>query len=81
MMTREISMINYVKSGRTWNESYRNTNPAEVYESLSIALINKKIHACKYITSIKRVNNYDGTQTITVMYDNDVKTVYIVANH
>ena len=81
MMTREISMTNYVKSGRTWEESYRNTNPADVYESLSLALINKKIHACKYITSIKRVNNYDGTQAITVNYDNGVKTVYIVANH
>ena len=80
-MKREISMTNYVKSGRTWKESYTNTNPADVYESLSMALINKKIHACSYIKSIKRVNNYDGTQSITVNYDNGVKTVYIVANH
>lgn len=80
-MKREISMTNYVKEGRTWKESYTNNNPADVYESLSMALINKKIHSCSYIKSIKRVNNYDGTQSITVNYDNGVKTVYIVANH
>ena len=80
-MKREISMTNYVKEGRNWKESYTNTNPADVYESLSLALINKKIHSCSYIKSIKRVNNYDGTQSITVNYDNGVKTVYIVANH
>lgn len=81
MMNREISMTNYTKNGRNWEESYRNTNPADVYESLSLALINKKIHACTFIKSIKRTPNYDGTQTITVMYDNGVKTVYIVAEH
>jgi len=80
-MKREISMTNYTKEGRTWKESYTNNNPADVYESLSLALIAKKIHSCSYIKSIKRISNYDGTQTITVNYDNGVKTVYIVANH
>lgn len=80
-MKREISMTNLVKEGRTWKESYINNNPADVYESLAHALIAKKLHACSYIKSIKRTNNYDGTQTVTVNYDNGVKTVYIVDNH
>lgn len=80
-MKREISKTTYVKEGRTWEKSYTTNNSTEVYESLALDLINKKIHACTFIKSIKRTPNYDGTQTITVTYDNNCKTVYIVSDH
>ena len=41
-------------------------------------LISKKINRCTYITRIKRVNNYDGTQTITITLDNGYRMVFIV---
>ena len=78
---KQISLTNYIKSGKTWIESGHYTDPAVIYERLSDALIAKKINCCSYINGIKRNNNYDGTQTITIYYCNDVKAVYVVPSH
>lgn len=77
---RTIQKIVEIKEGRNWAASYTETNEAEIYKSLATDLINKKIHAAAYIKSIKRVPNYDGTQKITVTYDNDCRAVYTVAD-
>lgn len=50
----------------------------EIYKRLSDDLIAKKINQCRYIKSIKRRNNYDGTQEITVTYINSVRNIYTV---
>lgn len=75
---KEIARICYVKEGRTYKQTYKETDPAEVNKALMHDLINKKLHGCKYITSIKDRCNYDGTRTITVYYDNGVKNEYTV---
>jgi hypothetical protein len=61
-----------------WVEAHTITDEATVYARLSEDLIAKKINKCLYIKSIKRVNNYDGTQNITAVYDHGVKVVYTV---
>lgn len=50
----------------------------EIYKRLSNDLIAKKICQCRYIKSIKRRNNYDGTCEITVTYNNNVRNIYTV---
>lgn len=75
---RKIQMTTYVKNENKWNVHNVCTDTAEIYKSLAEDLIHKKLHACKYITSIKDECNYDGTRTITTYYDNGVKREYIV---
>lgn len=65
---REIKREFQVKHGRGWVTDFVCTDPKQVYEDLSHELIAKKINNCDYIRSIKRTNNYDGTQTIIVTY-------------
>lgn len=77
---REINRTVELKTGRNW-EVYRvETDASEIYEALARDLIAKKINGCTYIKSIKRVCNYDGTQTITVTYDNNCRSIYTVVN-
>lgn len=78
--TTEISRTVEVKEGRTWTVHHIDTDPALVYESLSHDLINKKICSASYIVRIERVNMYDGTQKITVTYNNACRSVYRVKN-
>ena len=77
---REIKREFQIRSGNKWGTTHETTDPAEVYEFLSRDLIAKKINACTYIKSIKRVNNYDGTQTITVTYDSATRNIYTIKN-
>lgn len=63
-----------------WHVCHVVTNREDIYRSLADDLISKKICGCLYIKRITRRNNYDGTQTINVYYDNDVMREYIVAN-
>lgn len=49
-----------------------------IYKHLAGMLIAKKLNQCAYITRIKRMNNYDGTQTITITQDNGYRMVFIV---
>lgn len=75
---KEIKRICQVKDGKNYRTTYEETDEKEIYKNLSLDLINKKINQCRYIKSISRKSNYDGTQTITVNYDNNVRNIYIV---
>lgn len=63
---------------------YTVTDEQDIYKSLANDLIEKKMNNCSYIKSITRVNNYNGTQTITVKYNNcdmlnsKVTRVYVI---
>lgn len=78
---KTISRTAEKKRGKKWIETFKQTEPVEVYRDLMHDLINKKICCASYIKSIKRTNNYDGTQTIIVTYDNECRSIYIVENH
>lgn len=58
------------KQGNEWVETWA-TEGERVYEDLAKDLIAKKLENCTYIRSIKRKQNYDGTNTITVNYTPD----------
>ena len=77
---REIKREFQIRSGNKWGTTFETTDPAEVYEFLTSDLIAKKLNACTYIRSIKRTNNYDGTQTIVVTYENVTRNVYTIPN-
>jgi hypothetical protein len=75
---RTISMTVQVKTGRVYNTNRVVTDPSEIYEKLAKDLLHKKIHKCTYISKISERSNYDGTRTITVTYDNGVRTIYVI---
>lgn len=79
-MDNIIKRIAQKKTGKTWSDTYIDTDIASVYKSLSHDLIAKKLNACTYIKSIKRIQNYDGTNTIIVTYDNNCRSVYTIDN-
>jgi hypothetical protein len=70
----------YTKERNEWRESLEICDTLEIYKRLSSDLIAKKINACLYIKKIERESLYNGTQKITIYYDNGVKAVYIVKN-
>ena len=75
---KEIKKTTYVKNGYKWVESHTTTDTLTIYDNLSRDLIAKKLHNCAYIKRISDQPNYDGTRTITVYYDNNVKNVYVI---
>lgn len=77
---KEIKKVVEIKNGGKWEISHVVTDETEIYKSLSADLIAKKLNACSYIKTIKRVCNYDGTQTILVNYDNSCRAIYTVKN-
>lgn len=81
MNDTKITRIVQIKNGRGWTETYRDENPATIYDSLAHDLIAKKVNACTWIKSVKRVPQYNGLQTITVTYDNGCRSIYVVTDH
>lgn len=77
---KEIKKVVEIKNGKIWEILTVITDELSIYESLSTDLINKKLNNCGYIKTIKRAPNYDGTQTITVTYNNDCRSIYTVKN-
>ena len=77
---KEINKVVEIKENNKWIVSAVITDKTEIYESLSADLIAKKLNNCGYIKTVKRVCNYDGTQTITVVYNNDCRSIYTVKN-
>ena len=77
---REIKRVIEIKNGSKWGLSHVVTDETEIYKCLSTDLIAKKLNNCSYIKSIKRIPNYDGTQTITVDYGNGCRSIYTVIN-
>lgn len=70
----------YTKIGKNYEKTLELTDALTVYKHLTDDLISKKINACLYIKSIKRMDLYNGFQKIMVYYDNNVKAEYIVKN-
>lgn len=81
MKTFEIKKTVEIKEGKKWVESMVVTDEKEVYDNLAHDMISKKINCCQWIKSIKRIPNYNGSQTIKVTYDNDVRATYIISDH
>lgn len=78
-MERQTRMFSERKEGKKWVcDRYICTDKKTVYERLAGMLIEKKLNHCTYITRIKRVNNYDGTQTIIITQNNGYRMVFIV---
>jgi hypothetical protein len=80
MKMREIKRITEVKKGSKWVKEFVEYDELTIYKDLVTSLISKKINCCQYIKSIKRVPNYDGTQTIKVNFDNEVRCIYTIAD-
>ena len=69
------------KDGKKWvKEDYVEMSGMEVYRALAEDFIYKHVYKSNHIKSIKRKNNYNGTQTIVVTYRCDVRATYIVRN-
>lgn len=77
---KEINLIIEIKNGKKWVQDTVITDETLVYKYLANDLISKKLNGCNYIKTIKRVPNYDGTQTITVTFNNDTRSIYTVKN-
>lgn len=69
------------KNGSKWAACRMIDDATQVLESLAQDLIAKKINECRYIRSIKRKTNYNGTQTITVDYGNGTRSLYTIPEH
>lgn len=70
--------VTEIKTGREWIQSSTETDPEEVFRSLSEDLYRKKILGSQSIRSIKRTVRYDGYARITVTYSDDCRRVYTV---
>lgn len=77
---REINLVIEIKNGKKWVKDTVFTDETLVYKYLANDLISKKLNGCTYIKTIKRVPNYDGTQTIIVTFNNDTRSIYTVKN-
>lgn len=71
-------VVEVKRNGKYVREEYVEQSGEEVYRHLANDLIAKKLNECRWIRSIRRRNNYDGTQTIVVSYDNDVRAIYTI---
>ena len=78
MEKREVKFTTWVKDGRKWVERFTVTDEKEVYKELADDLTAHYINKAPYITRVQRTCNYDGTYTVKVLYDNEVKRSYIV---
>lgn len=81
MKAYDIKKTVEIKEGKEWKYSHVIMDEKEVYNSLAHDLISKKINCCQWIKSIKRIPNYNGSQTIKVTYNNNVRATYIVSDH
>ena len=71
----------FIRDGKNWVKSGENgyiMTGDQVYKMLYADMKAKYLWKCTYITRITRLNNYDGTATIKVFYDNGVMVKYIV---
>lgn len=76
-MYRATKYVYQKKSKRKW-ELTITVDGDEVFRDLCNDLMTKKIWNGKSVRRILDRSNYDGTRTVTVYYDNDVKSEYIV---
>ena len=81
MTNYTVTRIYEEKINGKYVETFRTTDEQEIYKDLALAMISKKINACTYIKSIKRTPLYNGSQKITITYDNNGRNIFIVADH
>lgn len=74
----KVNQVTEKKEGKKWVECYVCEDRHLVNDHLMHALINKKLCQCTYIRSITRSPHYDGTQIITVYYDNGFRDTFTV---
>lgn len=74
---RKISRVFQIKEGRSWRETYRTEDAAQIYKDLAQELLSSKVFKAPYYKRMEQRNNYDGTRTITFYQDNG-KSVYTV---
>ena len=66
-----------VKRGNKYETTFVQENETEALHSLASDLAAKYIGKASYVKRITRRNNYGGTQTYVVTYDNDSRATYI----
>lgn len=76
---KSATMTGYRKSGKNYLVDFVNTDAGAVIERLAADLAAKYIGKAPYIKSVKRRNNYDGTQLYTVSYDTGYRMEYVVS--
>jgi len=78
----KISREYQKKTGKTWTTEIKSENVARTNEMLLQDMIAKHYWKARYVASIKRHQNYDGTCTYTVTYDQngsrDTRNVYTI---
>ena len=76
---KKISLHDYIKNGSKWEESFSTTDQKAVYQLLAQAMVRRYVHKAAGILRVLDRSNYDGTRTVTIYYDNNCKSEYIVA--
>ena len=76
---KAATMNGYRKSGKNYVLDFTNTSAGDVITRLAADLAAKYIGKAPYIKSVKRRNNYDGTQLYTVTYDTGYRIEYTVS--
>lgn len=75
-----VNVVFEKKEGRKYIETWRSTDPIEVYKRLSNVLVSKKLCGCTWVKSIKRVQRYTHVEII-VTYDNNGRDIFTVPTH
>lgn len=78
-MTRGFKREMQVKRGAAWETTYTNADDADIIKALSVDMAAHYIGKAQYVKTIKRHNNFDGTQTYTTYYNNGTRCVYLVS--
>ncbi len=73
-----IKRVIEVRSGKKWTVSAEQYDRETILHSLASDLAAKYIGRAQYVRRIERRSNYDGTQTYTVTYDNECRSIYTV---
>lgn len=76
---KQIRMVVEKKAGREWiPDGFVVTDELAVYRDLASSMVAKKLNGCRWIKSIVRRPNYDGTCDITITHDNGFRRIYTV---
>ena len=78
MKQNVISRTVEQKQDSKWVETYYTEDVAMVCSELCNRLIAKKMHHCKWITTIREVNLYNGFTKIYVNYGNGTRDIFVV---
>lgn len=70
-------MTQEVKDGREYRETFRDTDPLEIYKSLAEDLTRKYVLGAARYTVTKKSNS-DGTKRIKIAYGDGSRRVYVV---